>query len=102
MRFKKFRILIYIVLLISTTSCKTVSQKIDKATEQEEKELSRWLNQTEDSLKSFYGQPDEVKFLSSRNRVYIIKSKKFKIVCERKFEINPRNIVVGFKSKNCF
>lgn len=102
MRLKKIKILTYVVLLISIVSCKTVSQKIDKATEQEEKELSIWLNQTEDALKSFYGQPDKVEFLKNRNRAYIFKSKKFKIVCERKFEINPRNIVVGFKSKNCF
>ena len=27
---------------------------------------------------------------------------KYKIKCERKFEINPKNMVVGFSSKNCF
>jgi len=25
-----------------------------------------------------------------------------KIKCERKFEINPNNMIIGFSSKNCF
>ena len=45
---------------------------------------------------------NKVEFLKSRNRNYVYMTEKFKIKCERKFEINPRNIVVGFSSKNCF
>jgi hypothetical protein len=29
-------------------------------------------------------------------------SQKLKIKCERKFEINQNNMVLGFSSKNCF
>jgi len=79
-----------------------VSKKIEDTTAREEKELSKWLNKSEESLKSFYGQPDKVEFLKTRNRNYIYITEKFKIKCERKFEVNPRNIVVGFSSKNCF
>ena len=57
---------------------------------------------TEEDLKIFYGQPDKVEFLKTRNRNYVYITEKYKIKCERKFEINPRNIVVGFSSKNCF
>ena len=84
------------------TSCQTVSKKIDEKTTLEEKELSKWLNKSELKLKIEYGQPDKVEFLKTRNRYYIYKSEKLKIKCERKFEINPNNVVIGFSSKNCF
>ena len=83
-------------------SCQTVSNKIDEKTANEEKELSKWLNQSETDLKIFFGKPDKIEFGESRNRFYIYISKKLKIKCERKFEINPKNMVVGFSSKNCF
>ena len=79
-----------------------MSKKIDDKTALEEKELSKWLNKNESDLKIFYGQPDKVEFLDSRNRNYIYIKEKFKIKCERKFEINPKNQIVGFSSKNCF
>ena len=93
---------LYTLLLISCAGCQTVSKKVEDTTAREEKELSKWLNKPEESLKSFYGQPDNIEFLKTRNRNYIYKTEKYKIKCERKFEINPRNIVVGFSSKNCF
>ena len=82
--------------------CQTVSKKIDETTVMEQKELSKWLNKSESELKSFYGQPDKVEFLNSRNRNYVYVTEKYKIKCVRKFEVNPRNMVVGFSSKNCF
>ena len=99
---KIFFAFLYTLLLISITGCQTVSKKIEDTTAREEKELSKWLNKTEESLKSFYGQPDKVEFLKTRNRNYVYFTKKYKIKCERKFEVNPKNIIVGFSSKNCF
>ena len=84
------------------TACQSVSKKIDEKTIQEEKELSKWLNEPESELKIVYGQPDKIEFLETRNRNYIYVSKKYNIKCERKFEINPNNMVIGFSSKNCF
>ena len=84
------------------TACQSVSKKIDEKTMQEEKELSKWLNKTESELKIVYGQPNKIEFLETRNRNYIYISKKYNIKCERKFEINPNNMVIGFSSKNCF
>ena len=90
------------ILFILLVGCQTVSKKIDDTTAKEKKELSKWLNKPEEDLKSFYGQPDKVEFLKTRNRNYVYITEKYKIKCERKFEVNPRNIVVGFSSKNCF
>jgi hypothetical protein len=91
-----------IITLLVFNACQTVTTKIDKTTEQEKKELSQWLNKSESDLKSFYGQPDKVEFLKTRNRNYVYITEKYKIKCERKFEVNPKNVVVGFSSKNCF
>ena len=100
---KSLNILFFIILVSPVlNACQTVTTKIDKTTEQEKKELSQWLNKSEADLKSFFGQQDKVEFLKTRNRKYIYIKEKYKIKCERKFEINPKNMVVGFSSKNCF
>ena len=100
---KSLKILFFIILVSPVlNACQTVTTKIDKTTEQEKKKLSQWLNKSEAELKSFFGQPDKVEFLKTRNRNYIYITEKYKIKCERKFEINPKNVVVGFSSKNCF
>ena len=91
-----------LLLFLASSGCQTVTTKIDKTTELENKELSQWLNKTQSDLKIFYGQPDKVEFLKTGNRNYVYIKKKYKITCERKFEINPKNMVVGFSSKNCF
>ena len=93
-------LLLFCTLIL--TSCQTVTNKIEEKTAIEEKELSKWLNKPELELKIEYGQPDKVEFLKTRNRNYIYISEKLKIKCERKFEINPSNVVIGFSSKNCF
>ena len=98
----KFTFLITLSFLMILTACQSVSKKIDEKTLQEEKELSKWLNKTESELKIFYGQPDKIEFLDTRNRHYIYSSKKYSITCVRKFEVSPKNMVVGFSSKNCF
>ena len=100
---KKFYFsILYTLILFSVIGCQTVSKKIDEKTLQEEKELSKWLNKPESELKIVYGQPDKIEFSDTRNRYYIYSSKKYNITCVRKFEVNPKNMVVGFSSKNCF
>ena len=88
--------ILYTLFLISLIGCQTVSKKIEDTTTKEEQELSKWLNKPEEDLKIFYGQPDKIEFLKTRNRNYVYITEKYKIKCERKFEVNPRNVVVGF------
>ena len=99
---KFYYTILYTLFSTLLIGCQTVSKKIEDTTTKEEQELSKWLNKPEEDLKSFYGQPDKVEFLKTRNRNYVYITEKYKIKCERKFEVNPRNIVVGFSSKNCF
>ena len=46
----KFLILYMILILLS--ACKTISKKVDDATQQEEKKLSKFLKKTESELKT--------------------------------------------------
>ena len=99
---KIIRFFTIIFTIIALTACETVSKKIDEKATEEERELSKWLNQTESELKIVFGQPDRIDFLDSKNRYYVYITQKLKIKCERKFEINRKNMIVGFSSKNCF
>ena len=94
---------IFVFLAIILTSCQTVTKKIDEKVSKEEAQLSKWLTRSEEELKIEFGKPNQIEFKeNSRNRFYIYTKEKLKIKCERIFEINPRNKVVGFTSKNCF
>ena len=96
-------VFILIFLFLSIASCETVSNKIDEKVSEEEKQLSKWLNRSEEDLKIEFGKPDKIDFKNnSRNRFYVYTKEKLKIKCERIFEISSENKVVGFTSKNCF
>ena len=99
---KLYKIFFLILFLSSVLGCQTISTKVDKVTQKEEQELSKWIGKTEAELTSFLGKPDRIDFGNSRNRYYVYVSKRLKIKCERKFEITQNNVVLGFSSKNCF
>ena len=97
-----YKIFILTLFLSSFLGCQTISTKVDEATKKEEQELSKWIGKTESKLTSTLGKPDRIDFSNSRSRYYVYVSQKLKIKCERKFEINQNNVVLGFSSKNCF
>ena len=99
----KKRYFIFLVLLLFVfAGCKTVSTKVDKTVSEEEKKLSKFLNKSVEELKIEFGEPDLVKTTSEANRNFVYLKSKLKIRCERIFEVSPKDIVVGYKSKNCF
>ena len=96
-------ILRYLFIVALLTSCQTVSKKIDEKVSEEEEKLSKWLNTSEEDLKIEFGIPNEIRFKdNSRNRYYVYTKQTLKIKCERVFELNQNNKVIGFTSKNCF
>jgi hypothetical protein len=99
---KNYKFFFLILLLLSLTNCQTISTKVDEVTQKEESKLSKWIGKTESQLTSSLGKPDRIDFENSGHRNYVYMSKKLKIKCERKFEINRSNVVLGFSSKNCF
>ena len=93
---------IYVIAIFLTiTGCKTVSKKVDAASEEETKKLSRFLNKSTDELKIEFGKPDFIEVASSKSKIFVYYDSKFKIKCERRFEIENSK-VVGFSSKNCW
>ena len=90
------------LLLLITTGCKTVTEKVDMASEKETKKLSKFLKKTETELKIEFGKPDVVEVMSNKNKILVYYDSKFKIKCERRFEVDQKNIVIAFNSKNCF
>ena len=52
-------------------------------------------------LKIELGNPMEDFINEKGNKVLIYKTKKYGITCERKFEINQKNIIESFTSSGC-
>jgi len=99
---KKLSFLGLFLILLTLMSCKTVTTKVNETVSQEEKKLSSFLNKSAEELKIEFGHPDLIEDGKNNNRILVYFDSKFKIKCERRFEIDPQNTVVGFSSKNCF
>ena len=53
-------------------------------------------------LRMEIGAPSSDFISENGNEILIYKTKKYGIPCERKFEINNNDMVIGFVSKGCF
>ena len=84
------------------TSCQTIKQKTDAIVEKENAKLSEYIGKTSSNLQMDLGKPDEDFKNAKGNFEFIYNTKKYGIPCERRFEINPENIVIGFVSNGCF
>ena len=94
--------LILITSLILLSSCKTIDRKTQEIVKKENQKLSKFIGQLETELKIVMGNPDSETKDYKGSRILVYKTKKYNIVCEREFEINEGNMVVGFTSKGCF
>ena len=97
---KKFYLIFLLIFLIS--SCETIDRKIDTLSQEEEKNLNRFLGKLQIELIDEFGTPDDVIYYEEDNKVLVFRTKKYQITCERKFEINNKRIIIGFNSRNCF
>ena len=112
--YKKYAILslvvtmkiIYIAFLLFLLSlfngCQTIESKSQKAIKKENEKLSKFLQQPESELKVVMGEPSKITYDAKGSKFFIYSKKKYNITCERKFEIDQNNIIVGFTSKGCF
>ena len=96
------KILFFCLFLILISGCKTVTKRVDEASKKESEKLSKFLKKTESELKIEFGKPDLIETANNQNKVLVYYDSKFKIKCERRFEVDKKNRVVGFSSKNCF
>jgi len=94
--------LIISAMLIMITGCQTVKEKTDAIVEKENEKLSEYIGKSASKLQMELGKPDEDFKNAKGNFEFVYNTKKYLIPCERRFEINSENIVVGFVSNGCF
>ena len=82
-------------------SCQTIQDKSDSIVEKENEEYGKLVGEKIDDLKIELGNPNEDYVDEMGNKVFIYKSKKYGIPCERKFKINQNNVVESFTSSGC-
>ena len=94
--------LITIIFVNLLTGCQTVKEKTDDIVQKENEKLSEFIGKSLSELKMELGKPDEDFKNTKGNLEVIYNTKKYLIPCERRFEINSDNIVIGFVSNGCF
>ena len=94
--------LITIIFVNLLTGCQTVKEKTDNIVQKENDKLSEFIGKSLSELKMELGKPDEDFKNAKGNLEVIYNTKKYLIPCERRFEINSDNIVIGFVSNGCF
>ena len=100
---KRFRIiLITICFSFIFSGCQAVKNKTDAIVEKENEKLSKFLGKSSSELQVELGKPDEDFKNAKGNFELIYNSKKYLVPCERRFEINSENFVIGFVSNGCF
>mgnify|MGYP001479534258 FL=1 len=99
---KSIFFLLSLFLLTLTTSCQTIKQKTDAIVEKENTKLSKYIGKTSDNLQMELGKPDEDFKNENGNLQFVYNTKKYGILCERRFEIDTNFIVIGFVSNGCF
>ena len=99
----KFKTLISLfVILLFFSGCQTVKQKTDAIVKKENEKLSKFIGKSSSELQMELGKPDEDFKNAKGNFELVYNTKKYLIPCERRFEINPENVVIGFVSNGCF
>ena len=91
-----------IFLLFFLTSCQTIKDKTDAIVEKENAKLSEYIGKTSGNLQMELGKPDEDFKNDKGNLELVYNTKKYGILCERRFEVDANSIVVGFVSNGCF
>ena len=84
------------------SGCQTIKQKTDKIVEKENKKLSQYIGKSSDNHQIDLGKPDEDFINETGNLELVYNTKKYGILCERRFEVNTNSIVIGFVSNGCF
>jgi hypothetical protein len=91
-----------IFLLFFLTGCQTIKDKTDAIVEKENVKLSEYIGKTSTNLQIDLGKPDEDFKNDKGNLELVYNTKKYGILCERRFEVDSNSIVIGFVSNGCF
>ena len=99
---KNFQIFLLITFIFLFNGCETINKKSDEAAKKENKKLSQFIGQPVSELKIVMGNPDSEAKSETGSKLLIYNTKKYGIKCERKFEIDNNEMVIGFISRGCF
>ena len=95
-------IFISLFFLTLVAGCQTIKDKTDAIVEKENAKLSEYIGKTSSNLQMELGKPDE-DFKNDKGYLeFIYNTKKYGILCERRFEVDSNSIVIGFVSNGCF
>ena len=95
-------ILISLFFLTLVAGCQTIKNKTDAIVEKENAKLSEYIGKTSSNLQMELGKPDEDFKNAKGNLELVYNTKKYGILCERRFEVDSNSIVIGFVSNGCF
>ena len=95
-------ILISLFFLTLVAGCQTIKDKTDAIVEKENAKLSEYIGKTSTNLQMDLGKPDEDFKNEKGNLELVYNTKKYGILCERRFEVDSNSIVIGFVSNGCF
>ena len=95
---------IFISLFFFTivTGCQAIKKKTDLIVEKENAKLSEYIGKTSNNLQMDLGKPDEDFKNEKGNLELVYNTKKYWIICERRFEVDSNSTVIGFVSNGCF
>jgi len=95
-------ILISLFFLTLVAGCQTIKDKTDAIVEKENTKLSEYIGKTSSNLQMELGKSDEDFKNDKGNLELVYNTKKYGILCERRFEVDSNSIVIGFVSNGCF
>ena len=95
-------ILISLFFLTLVAGCQTIKDKTDAIVEKENAKLSEYIGKTSSNLQMELGKPDEDFKNDKGNLEFVYNTKKYGILCERRFEVDSNSMVIGFVSNGCF
>ena len=95
-------ILMSLFFLTLVAGCQTIKDKTDAIVEKENAKLSEYIGKTSSNLQMDLGKPDEDFKNDKGNLERVYNTKKYGILCERRFEVDSNSIVIGFVSNGCF
>jgi|TARA_Y100001970_G_scaffold36826_1_gene45440 hypothetical protein len=94
-------LLIIISSLLILSSCETIKKKSDSVAKKENDKFGKFIGDHIEELKIELGNSTEDYLNEKGNKIFVYKSKKYGITCERKFEVDEKLIIIGFSSSGC-
>ena len=99
---KSKNIISLLLIFVFFSGCQTIKDKTDAIVEKENAKLSEYIGKTSSNLQMELGKPDEDFKNDKGNLELVYNTKKYGILCERRFEVDSSSIVIGFVSNGCF